>query len=240
MQLTLRGGSTRLQSFSTWCGADPETLFATDPVTFKTHAMNFQSVALAMIADKERIITIQNQSLTTLNKKIQELELENVLSASRNHAVVANRVVVEAAMSTFDARKVAANRGSAPKLSTRYNAFLEEFVLDSSMRFLRQSSKVFLQDINRVTHLATPPEAKIVNQLLVLIDTVSEPLHYNFRATQGLDPSICMSGGPILATVLALVVLHLQHQTLWKEPIIILNDQLIPQYKLVSGVVSQI
>ena len=236
-----------MQSFSTWCGADPETLFTTEPATFKTHAMNFQSAALAMIADKERIIaskdetiTIQNQSITNLNKKIQELELENVLSASRNHAVVANRVVVEAAMSTFDARKVAANRGSAPKLSTRYNAFLEEFVLDSSMRLLSQSSKVFLLDINRVTHLATPPEAKIVNQLRGLLDTVSAPLHCNFRATQGLDPSICMSGGSILATVLALVVLHLQHQTLWKEPIIILSDQLIPQYKLAGGVVSHI
>ncbi len=175
-----------------------------------------------------------------MNKKISELELQNVMSASRNHAVVANRIVVEAAMRTYDARKVAARHGSVPKLSARYSFFLGDFVLQRSMRYLSDSSKAFLMEISNVTHLATPPEHEIVNELRSLIDTASEPNHYSFRATEGLDPSICMSGGLAMATAMALVVLHLQHQALWTEPIVILNDQLIPQYKLVDGVVHPI
>jgi hypothetical protein len=49
-----------------------------------------------------------------------------------------------------------------------------------------------------------------------------------------------MSGGPILATVLALVVLHLQQEKLWNEPVVILNSQLVPQYQLAGGFVSKV
>jgi hypothetical protein len=286
MQMTLRGGTTRIQSFSVWFGnKDPEDLFKIEPTTFKTHAMNFLNTALekdalkdtiiagkdaviaskdvivntalekdalkdtiiagkdaviaskdAIIVSKDVIVMIQNQAITRQEKQILELELEKLTSASKHHAVVANRVVLEAGLRNYDARYVATNHGSIPKLTGRYKEFLFEYVLDQkNLKALSKSSQVFLRNINNVTNLASPTVSKIVDELEILIDTVSEPLHNNFRTAHGIDPSICMSGNPVLATVLALVVLHLQKQKLWNETILILDHQLVSLCKLVGG-----
>ena len=79
-------------------------------------ANNEQLIACkdAYIACKDAYICLQNKSLTDMNKKISELELQNVMSASRNHAVVANRIVVEAAIAAGTGNATCSSPGENP------------------------------------------------------------------------------------------------------------------------------
>jgi hypothetical protein len=146
---------------------------------------------------------------------------------------------VEGAISNYDARHFVVIKTPIITLSARYQAFLLEFVLDKKNPFaLSQSSKKYLRDISSQTTLPTPPDATIVNELQELIHTVNEPVHGRFRTAHGLVPSTCVGGGPLLASALSLLVLRLQREGLWSEPVLVLDPQLLPVCRLRRGLVS--